>query len=276
MSTQAHKRREVATPSPPTRQASQGWQRLRDAVPPLLLIGLILAFWEGLVRWLALPPWLLPPPSQVATTFTTSLSILGPHIAATLYTTLLGFGLALLVGFGLAFIIDASPLLRRAIYPLLVVSQTIPVVAIAPLLVVGFGFGVLPKVLVVALVTFFPIVVSTVDGLHAADRDMLRLLQAMDANYWAQLRWLRLPAALPSVFSGVKIATTYSLIGAVLAEWIGASVGLGVFIARSLRAFRTDQVFVGALVTSLLTLIFVAAVAALERRLTAWREGNRT
>lgn len=253
-------------------------QRLRSQfgayAPPLLLIGLLLLVWEVLVRSLAVPDWLLPPPSQIGGTLVANLAVLQGHVAATLYVTFLGLGLAFVVGFGLAFAIDASPLLRRTLYPILVISQTIPIVAIAPLLVVGFGFGALPKVLVVALVTFFPIVVSTVDGLDAADRDMVRLLRSMGAGYWSLLRWLRLPAALPAVFSGVKIATTYSIIGAVLAEWIGASAGLGVYIARSLRAFRTDQVFVGALVTSLLTLVFVGSVAALERALTAWRKGE--
>jgi ABC-type nitrate/sulfonate/bicarbonate transport system permease component len=146
----------------------------------------------------------------------------------------------------------------------------ISIVAIAPLLVVGLGFGALPKVLVVALVTFFPIVVSTVDGLRATDRDMLRLFQAMNAGYWRTLRLLRIPAALPAIFTGVKIAVTYSVIGAVFAEWIGASAGLGVFIARSVRAFRTDQVFVAAIVTSLLTIVLFTITAALQRWLIPW------
>ena len=243
------------------------------APPALLLLALLLA-WELLVRGLALPEWLLPPPSRVAAALVAGAPGLAEHVAATLYVTGLGFGLALALGFGLAFAIDAAPLLRRALYPLLVVSQTVPIVAIAPLLVVGFGFGALPKVLVVALVTFFPIVVSTADGLQAADRDMLRLLDAMGARYWQTLRLLRLPAALPSVFSGLKIAVTYSVIGAVLAEWIGASAGLGVYIARSLRAFRTDQVFAAALLTSLLTLLLFGLTAALERWLIPWRKGT--
>lgn len=273
MSTQAHERREADATQAPA--GSTGLRsRLAAALPPLLLIGLLLLAWELAVAFFALPDWLLPPPSQIARSLVANLALLQGHIAATLYVTFMGLGLALLVGFGLAFAIDASPLLRRTLYPLLVVSQTVPIVAIAPLLVVGFGFGALPKVLVVALVTFFPIVVSTVDGLGAADRDMVRLLRAMDADYWGLLRWLRMPAALPAVFSGLKLAATYSVIGAVLAEWIGASAGLGVFIARSLRAFRTDQVFVGALVTSLLTLALVGCVVALERRLTAWNRGE--
>jgi ABC-type nitrate/sulfonate/bicarbonate transport system permease component len=250
-------------------------RRLLGAYLPsaLLILALVLA-WEGLVWWLALPAWLLPPPSRVLRTFGESLPVLGEHVRATLLVTGLGFGLALLAGAAFALAIDASPLVRRALYPLLVTSQTVPIVAIAPLLVVGLGFGALPKVLVVALVTFFPIVVSTVDGLQSADGDTLRLLQAMGARR-GQLLWLlRLPAALPAIFSGVKIAITYSVIGAVLAEWIGASAGLGVYIARSLRAFRTDQVFVAALVTSLLTIALFLLVALLERRVIYWK-GDR-
>jgi ABC-type nitrate/sulfonate/bicarbonate transport system permease component len=273
MSTQVRDRPEPAA-GLPTAVAPFTQRWLARVLPPALLVALLLLAWELAVGFFALPDWLLPPPSQIARALYASLGLLQGHISATMSVTLLGLGLAVLLGFALAFAIDASPLLRRTLFPLLVVSQTIPIVAIAPLLVVGFGFGPLPKIIVVALVTFFPIVVSTVDGLAAADRDQLRLLRAMDAGYWSLLRWLRLPAALPSVFSGLKIATTYSVIGAVLAEWIGASAGLGVYIARSLRAFRTDQVFGGALVTSLLTLILVGIVALLERQLTRWRKGE--
>lgn len=242
--------------------------------PPALLTAALLLGWELAVRGLAVPEWLLPAPSRVLGALLGAAPVLAGHVAATLWVSGLGFGLALALGFGLAFAMDAAPLLRRALYPLLVVSQTVPIVAIAPLLVVGFGFGPLPKVLVVALVTFFPIVVNTADGLQAADRDMLRLLDAMGARYWQTLRLLRLPAALPAVFSGLKIAVTYSVIGAVLAEWIGASAGLGVYIARSLRAYRTDQVFAAALLTSLVTLALFGLTAALERWLIPWRKGT--
>lgn len=251
------------------RRRSARW--ISSYAPPLLVILALLLLWDLSVRVLALPGWLLPPPLQVGRTFLSSLGILRTHVTVTLLETVLGFAVALVVGFGLALAIDASALLRRMIYPLLVASQTIPIVAIAPLLVIGLGFGLLPKVVVVALVTFFPIVVNTVDGLRAADSDMLRLLQAMNASRWQTLRLLRIPAALPAIFSGLKIAVTYSVIGAVLAEWIGASAGLGVYIARSLRAFRTDQVFVGAAVTSLLTIVLFLVTVVIERWLTPWR-----
>ena len=253
------------------RQPSRVGGAVGRYAPPFVLIVALIGGWEALVRQLRLPAWLLPPPSRIAVTFVDSLPLLSGHVAATLRVTALGFALALGVGFALAFLIDASPLLRRALYPLLVASQTVPIVAIAPLLVVGLGFGVLPKVLVVALVTFFPIVVNTVDGLQATDRDMVRLLRAMNASYWQLLRLLRIPAALPTIFSGVKIAITYSVIGAVFAEWIGASAGLGVYIARSVRAFRTDQVFVAALITSFITIVLFGLTSVLEHWLIHWK-----
>ncbi len=253
------------------RQPSRVGGAVGRYAPPFVLLVALIGGWEALVRQLRLPAWLLPPPSRIAVTFVDSLPLLSGHVAATLRVTSLGFVLALGVGFALAFLIDASPLLRRALYPLLVASQTVPIVAIAPLLVVGLGFGVLPKVLVVALVTFFPIVVNTVDGLQATDRDMVRLLRAMNASYWQLLRLLRIPAALPTIFSGVKIAITYSVIGAVFAEWIGASAGLGVYIARSVRAFRTDQVFVAALITSFITIVLFGLTSVLERWLIHWK-----
>ncbi len=268
-SEQAHP---IVQEASPGRKIGRARRRVAEFLPPFALLSALVAAWELMVWQLALPVWLLPPPSRILSTLISNLPVLGEHVAATLSVTAPGFGLALVSGFTLGVLIDASPLLRRAVYPLLVTSQTIPIVAIAPLLVVGFGFGMLPKVLVVALVTFFPIVVNTADGLQAADRDQRRLLEAMGANYWQLLRLLRLPAALPSIFTGIKVAVTYSIIGAVLAEWIGASAGLGVYIARSLRAFRTDQVFVAALTTSLLTIGLFALVTLLERWVISWRD----
>lgn len=254
------------------------WKHARHALgvvlPPALLLGGLVLLWELVVRWLAVPDWLLPPPSQVVTTLFTSVPVLQGHVTTTLIEALTGLSLGFVVGVSLALLLDASPLLRRTLYPLLVASQTIPIVAIAPLLVIGLGFGLLPKIIVVALITFFPLVVSTADGLQSADRDMVRLVQAMGAGYWRVLWLVRAPAALPSLLSGLKIAVTYSVIGAVIAEWIGASSGLGVYISRSLRAFRTDQVFVGALVASLITIALFLVVVGVERWLTGWRRSE--
>lgn len=272
-STHSHPpQRHQSLPSRPSR-SRQIIGRVREYYLPPAILGLtVLLVWEVVVRWMALPDWLLPTPSHIGNTFLRDIPLLWGHALVTLQTTALGFALALSVGFILAVLIDAFPIVQRAFYPLLVASQTIPIVALAPLLIIGFGFGMLPKVFVVALVVFFPIVINTVDGLRAADRDMLRLLRAMGASYW-QITWLlRIPAALPAIFSGLKISVTYSIIGAVLAEWIGSQAGLGVYIARSLKSFRTDQVFVAIMATSLLTIGLFLLVTSLERWLNSWNQ----
>ena len=249
------------------RKLSKRWAQV---VPPARLILLLLVCWQVATNLWHIQAWLLPSPLRIAQAGLEAKSLLGPHIWQTLTETLVGFGLALIVGLSLALLIDFSATLRRAIYPLLVVSQTIPIIAIAPLLVIWFGYGILPKVLVVALVCFFPIVVSTTDGLQSADPDLSALLQAMGATRRQVFFKVRLPGALPSVFSGIKIAVTYSVIGAIIGEWVGASRGLGVFMLRSTNAFRTDWLFVAVAITALMSVALFLAVTVLQRALLPW------
>jgi ABC-type nitrate/sulfonate/bicarbonate transport system permease component len=167
-------------------------------------------------------------------------------------------------------LIDYSRTVRAALYPLLVLSQTVPVVAIAPLLVIWFGYGILPKVIVVGLVCFFPIVVSTADGLHAADPEQIALLRTMGASRMDVFRKVRLPGALPAVFTGIKVGITYSVVGAIMGEWVGASEGIGVFMLRATNSFRTDWVFVSIAVTAALSLFLFGLVTLLERTMLRW------
>jgi ABC-type nitrate/sulfonate/bicarbonate transport system permease component len=244
--------------------------RTDQVMPPLLLLVLLLVCWQGVTVVWQIEPWLLPSPLQIVRAALDAKDLLGPHIWQTMVETLVGFMLATTVGFGLALTIDFSTTLRRAIYPILVISQTVPIIAIAPLLVIWFGYGILPKVLVVSLVCFFPIVVSMADGLQSADPDLIALLQAMGASR-RQVFWkVRLPGALPAVFSGIKIAITYSVIGAIIGEWVGASRGLGVFMLRSTNAFRTDWLFAAIAITALLSVILFLIVSGLERALLPW------
>lgn len=251
-------------------ELKQVLRRWSQVVPPTLLVLSLLVCWQAATRLWQIQPWLLPSPLRIALAGLEARDLLGPHVWQTLVETLVGFGLALVMGLSLALLIDFSATLRRAIYPLLVVSQTVPIIAIAPLLVIWFGYGILPKVLVVALVCFFPIVVSTVDGLQAADPDLIALLQAMGATRRQVFLKVRLPGALPSAFSGVKIAITYSVIGAIIGEWVGASQGLGVFMLRSTNAFRTDWLFAAIAITSLLSMALFLAVTILQRALLPW------
>jgi len=231
---------------------------------------MLLALWEWACwRW-EIPLWLLPAPSQIVRATIDARALLMPHIWQTLLETWLGLIAALLTGLVLAAVIDISAILRRAIYPLLVVSQTVPIIAIAPLLVIWLGYGILPKVIVIGLVCFFPIVVSTADGLRSADPDLIALLRTMGASRFQIFRIVRAPGALPGFFSGLKIAITYSVIGAIIGEWVGASKGLGVFMLRASNSFRTDWVFAAITIVSLLSILLFLAVTVLERATLPW------
>ena len=244
--------------------------RLGQLVAPLALVLGILVVWEGACRQFQIPPWLLPAPSQIVVAVGEAGPLLVPHVRQTLLETWLGLLLALIAGLALAVTIDVSPLLKRAIYPLLVISQTVPIIAVAPLLVIWLGYGILPKVLVVSLVCFFPIVVSTADGLRTADPDLIALVRTMGASRFQIFLKIRVPGALPAFFSGMKIAITYSVIGAIIGEWVGASQGLGVFMLRASNSFRTDWVFAAIAIVSLLSIVLFLVVTVAERLALPW------
>ena len=237
---------------------------------PVALILLLLLAWEAATWAWRIQDWLLPAPTQVLVAALGDAGLLLEHSLQTLQETVLGFALALATGFTLALGIDLSAKLRRAVYPLLVLSQTVPTMAIAPLLVIWFGYGILPKIIVVTLVCFFPIVVSTADGLRSTDPDLVGLLLTMGATKKDVFLKVRLPGALPSFFSGVKIAVTYSVIGAVIGEWVGASRGLGVFMIRASNSFRTDRVFAAIAATALMSIALFGLVSAVERLALPW------
>jgi len=245
-------------------------QAVHDYSPPVILFGLFLAVWQS-ATWLSrIEPYLLPSPSRVVSAGIQARGLLSEHIQQTLHETLLGFAIALFSGLLLAVVIDLSSFLRRALYPLLVVTQTVPIMTIAPLLVIWLGYTIWPKIIVVVLVCFFPIVVTSADGLRSADPELLALLQAMGASRRQVFFKVRVPGALPSVFSGIKIAITYSVIGAIIGEWVGASKGLGVFMLRASNSFRTDWVFAAITISSLLSILLFLAVAVIERLLLPW------
>lgn len=238
---------------------------------PLLILILMLGIWELVVRLTDLPAWQLPPPSAIAQSFANDHALLWKHTMVTLKEVLLGFGLALIAGVLVGFAIDTSAILERAIYPLIIASQTIPMVALAPLLLIWFGYGLLPKVLVTALVCFFPIAVNTVDGLRIADREMLSLLKSMGASGAQQIRLVKIPAAMPSLFTGARIAITFSVIGAVFGEMVGASEGLGYLMQRSAAQFQTARVFAAIVILAAMGIGLFIFVTLLERIALPWR-----
>ena len=244
--------------------------------PPVVLIVALILLWEVYVNAADIATYKVPAPSEIWSAFLEDKGELPDHIRTTALEAGIGLVAAAIVGVGFAALIASIPLARRVIYPVLVTSQTIPMVVLAPLLIIGFGLGLTPKVIIVALVAFFPIVVSTTDGLMSADRDMVDLVRSMGGRRWQVLRHVRIPAATPPFFSGLKLAAAYVIVGAVIAEWSGASSGLGLFVERSRRSFNTESVFVGIVVIALMTMVLFWAVHLLARLASPWMYAQDT
>lgn len=242
----------------------------------MLLLGVLIVVWEVWVRAAGTASWLLPAPSKIGETLWDDRALLARNFRVTLVEVLCGFGLALVAGLVLGALVDASVLLQRALYPLIVASQTIPIPAVAPILLIWFGYGLMPKVLVTALIGFFPLVVNTVDGLRATDRGVLDLMRAFGAGPWARFRLAKLPAALPFVFSGAKVAVSVCVIGAVFGEFVGSSEGLGYLINRSKAQFLTDRVFACLVLLAAMGIGLFGVVALLERLLLPWERGQES
>lgn len=257
------------------RWASTVWRRVaRPAVEYLpaagLLVGLV-ALWEAAVRVLDTKPYVLPGPIRIWDAFVRTKHLLPEHTEMTVTAALAGLGVAAAVGVTLAAVIASVPLVRRVLYPILVVSQTIPMIVLAPLLAIWFGFGLTPKVVVVALVGFFPIVVSTVDAIDSADEEMVGLVRSMGARSWQVMRYVRVPSAVPGFFAGLKIASAYAVLAAIIGEWAGATSGLGIYIQRSQASYRIDQVFVAIVIVALLSVALFATVHVLSRLASPWK-----
>lgn len=238
---------------------------------PLLLIALFFMVWEMAVRVSDTPAWMLPRPSAIWEAFRDNRALLWRHTLVTLLAVVLGFGAALITGVSIGIAIDSSVILERAIYPLIIASQTIPMVVLAPLLLIWFGYGLTPKVIVAALIAFFPIAVSTVDGLRTADREMLAMLRSFGANRWERFRMAKLPAALPSIFSGARIGIAVSVIAAVFGELVGSSAGLGYLMQRDSSQFLTARVFASIFILSLMGIGLFGLISLVERMLLPWR-----
>lgn len=244
--------------------------RLARWLPPLAFALLVLVLWQVLVEALDVRESTLPPPTEVLAQVWEQRSLLLSSLWVTAQEILIGLALALVLGVGLGALVATSRTLYRAVYPWIVVSQTIPLVAIAPLLVIWFGFTILPKVIVIALVCFFPVVVNTVDGLRAADPQMIDLMRTFRAGRWRIFRSVQLPCALPFVFSGMKVAAVLSVVGAVFGEWSGASEGLGYLILVLNNQVATAEMFAVVLVLSMLGLVLFLAVSLAERLALPW------
>lgn len=248
---------------------------IKDSIPPILLLLTIVLLWEALSIWFKVPDYLLPRPSQILSSTWIKRATLLRHLLITLEEVLLGFLVGFVVGYILALLMFFSKTLRRAINPIVVISQTIPIIALGPILVIWLGYNIWPKIIVVALIVFFPVTVNTFDGLVSCDPDLITLLKSMGANKWQLFTKVQQMNALPFITSASKVAVTFSVIGAVVAEWIGSDKGLGSFILQSNAQIRTPQMFAAIFIVSLMgiAMFFIAQIA--ENLLIPWQKGGK-
>ena len=244
--------------------------------PAAVLVAIAIAVWEGSIRILDVPSYLWPAPSVIVQSMSEQTDVLRSATWVTLKEVLIGFAIAIAAGLLVGTVLHVSRTIRRAVYPILIASQSVPTVVLAPVLVLLMGFGIGPKLVVIALFTFFPIVVNTVDGLGSVDRDYIRMMLTLDASRWSIFRRVEFPAALPLVFSGIRIGATYAAIDAVFGEWAGSDAGLGYEMLQAQGRLDTPQVFSAVILVTLIAVVLFAFVSLIERLAIPWAHGDGT
>ncbi len=231
----------------------------------------ILAIWEIIVSVKDIKEYILPSPSAIIKVFIESFDILFSHTVVTLSETLLGFVVGTILAIILSIAIDKVILMRRIVYPYLVISQTIPLVALAPILAIWFGFGIVPKILLSALVVFFPITLSLTEGLSNYDRELYEMMVQLGSTNRQIFFKLKLPSASTHFFSGLKIAAAYCVMGAVISEWVGASKGLGIFLTRAMSSFQTAALFADIVIIIIISVTLFKGIEFVEKKVLTWR-----
>jgi putative hydroxymethylpyrimidine transport system permease protein len=258
------------------RRASGARRLVSNYGAAAVLFFLSIVAWQVIVMLASLPEYLLPVPTEVAASLYNDWSnVLGPATLTTLREVLAGFAIAAAAGIGIAVVLHILSPLRRAVYPLLIASQTIPVIVLAPILVVLFGFGIVPKLIIIGLICFFPIVVNGLDGLRSVDADYIQMMRTLDAGRWAIFRRVEFPAALPLIFSGMRVAATFASIGAVFGEWAGSNAGLGYVMLESEPNLQTARIFSAIIILTLIATLLFGAVSLAERLIAPWSRQER-
>ncbi len=243
-----------------------------DFIYPLIGIAIFLICWQITATFLISKEWLLPTPVSVIKSFFSNIPLLWHHSVYTLSEALLGLAISLLLSIVFALIVSLSPTIKKITYPLLLLSQMIPIIVLAPLLIIWFGYGLLPKILVVILICFFPMTINIVAGINAADAETIAFYQAMGMNRRQLFRCIRLPMALPHFFSGLRIAAVYAVMGAVIGDWLGAQAGLGLLLTRAQNAFNLPLVFAAILAIIIWSTLLCGLVKIIERRCLFWQK----
>lgn len=245
-------------------------ESIGNKLAPIIFIIILLSIWEAVVIAGGIEKYIMPAPTDVIKVLVSDFKIMIPHILATLYEGFVGFLIAVGLSIILAIIMDMVPLIKKSLYPVLVISQTIPTIALAPLFIIWFGFGALPKIIVVVIVCFFPIVISIVDGLEGVDKDLINHFKLMGASKLNIFIHLKLPFGMINFFSGMRIAATYSIMGAVIGEWLGGDKGLGVYMTRARSAYALDKMFASIVIIVVISMAIFILVSIMEKIFTPW------
>ena len=235
-----------------------------------VVVILFLVVWQMACSFKWVPGYMLPSPIQVIKAFISDFSLLMSHAKVTLLEAVLGLVCGVLLGFICAVFMDAFPLVKKGLYPILVITQTIPPVAIAPLLILWFSYGIAPKVILVVLVSFFPMAVGLLEGFQSVDEDMVKLMRSMKATRLQIFWYVKFPGALSEFFSGLRIAVAYSVVGTVIAEWLGGFSGLGVYMTRVKKSMAYDKMFAVIFFVSAISLILMVLVGAIQKKMMPW------
>lgn len=248
------------------------FQSITNKISSYTAIAGILIIWQILSTVEVVPKYMLPSPIDVARAFILEFPLLMYHSKVTLLEAFLGLSIGVLLGFIVAVLMDRFHFVYKAIYPVLVITQTIPTVAIAPLLVLWLGYGMAPKVTLIVIVTFFPITIGLLDGFMSADPDTIKLLRSMNASKGQIFRHIKLPSSMSHFFAGLRISASYSVVGAVIAEWLGGFSGLGVYMIRVKKSYSFDKMFAVILLISIISLLLMSGVTALQKISMPWKK----
>ncbi|HYE22505.1 MAG TPA: ABC transporter permease [Verrucomicrobiae bacterium] len=250
--------------------ATRTTQRIINWLTPIIFIALVLAIWEGLVFLFTIPQYLLPAPTVIAFDFIKNFDYLIFHAGITLWEAFLGFIVANFLGIVIAIAFAHSKIFEKGIYPFAIALKTTPIIALAPILVLWFGNGISSKVVAAAFVSFFPAVVNTTKGLRSVDPDALELFKSLSASPWQIFSLLRFPAALPYIFSALKISTSLAVIGAIVGEFVGSNKGIGFVILVSSYHLEIVKMFSGVIAAALIGILFFGMISWIEKWVIFW------
>ncbi|ADK13947.1 putative aliphatic sulfonates transport permease protein SsuC [Clostridium ljungdahlii DSM 13528] len=246
-------------------------KNIQSKIYPIATIIIVVIIWQLTINLAHVPQYIIPSPLDILKTLVSDFQNIMENTGTTLYESFIGFFISIIFSFILAIIMDSFEIVRKSIYPILLISQTIPTIAIAPLFIIWFGFGVLPKIIVVVMVCFFPIVVSLVDGFEKVDRDYINLFSTMKASKLQTFYHLKLPYAMVNFFSGLKIAATYMIMSAIIGEWLGGDNGIGVYMVRAKNAYQLDKVFASILVIVIVSIIIIYIIDFIGKKIIHWK-----